>query len=518
MLLIATLFSLLHFAFSECSDVNLLTFELTDSYGDGWNEAYLNVTDNDSSVQLYLYDGAGPSTTVLCVSGTVTIDFVGGDYDDECGYIVKVGGNEILSVAYKYAGPTHTLVDDDGYKLCPAGEYASDGSCESCPVGTFQPDVGQTLSTACQVCPAGTFQPEEGQTSCGACTAGKYSTVGQSSCESCPAGKYDHTTSYTSSPSGLTALRYCASCPAGKYSPEGQTSCGACPAGKSSTVGQAVCYTPIPNAVEGDRSLGIWQAVDTYETQATIDKYGQIEYWDTSLVEVMTHLFEGDGAAAFNGDISKWNTGAVFDMRGMFSGSQFNGDLSKWNTGAVTDMVEMFAGATAFNGDLSKWNVGNVQSTDGMFQGAAAFNGDISKWDVRKVVWMDYMFMHAAVFNSDISKWQPRHFVDIDDRLFWGHGMYSMFKDSGFKRPLCGGWWGFMQDWAVDGGVFYRCCDSEPCRMCEAGEYASAGSCTACPAGKFSRPESLDSSACFALSSVLSKTQLKAAYSTYSTC
>tara|TARA_B110000285_G_C15139383_1_gene629661 strand:- start:4768 stop:5514 length:747 start_codon:yes stop_codon:yes gene_type:complete len=246
-------------------------------------------------------------------------------------------------------------------------------------------------------------------------------------------------------------------CPTGEYSPEGQTSCGACPAGKSSTVGQAVCYTQIPNAVEGGRSLGIWQAVDTYETPATIDKYGQIEYWDTSLVTSMASLFSG---SQFNGDISKWNTGAVLDMGGMFFYSLFNGDISKWNTGAVTNMIDLFTGATAFNSDISKWDVSKV--TD----------------------------------------------------------MLDMFKDSGFKRPLCGGRWGYLaKEWiGEEGGAFYRCCDGESCRMCEAGEYASAGSCTACPSGKFSRPESLDSSACFALSSVLSKTQLKAAYSTYSTC
>ena len=63
---------------------------------------------------------------------------------------------------------------------------------------------------------------------------------------------------------------------------------------------------------------------------------------------------------AFNSDISKWNTGAVTDMRQstflyylncvylfanlffLFSvfrdNTAFNSDISKWNTGAVTDM------------------------------------------------------------------------------------------------------------------------------------------------------------------------------------
>ena len=61
---------------------------------------------------------------------------------------------------------------------------------------------------------------------------------------------------------------------------------------------------------------------------------------------------------AFNGDISKWETGAVTNMAGsklfgcfencffshtfffpaFYGASAFNGDISKWETGAVTDM------------------------------------------------------------------------------------------------------------------------------------------------------------------------------------
>ena len=488
MLLIATLFSLLHFAFSECTD---LTFTLTDSYGDGWNGAYLNVTGVTDSSEAVRFDDGTVSTTVLCVSGTVTIDFVGGVYDHECGYTVSysVGGDvvDVLTVDQGTEKPSYKLVKNGGsyYYLCPTGTYASDhNSCESCPVGKYSNagassctsecptgtyDFGSACESCpagkydhtsytsslsgltalryCASCPAGTSQPLEGQTYCGTCTAGMYSTGGQSSCELCPAGKYDHP-SFTS---------YCGLCTAGRYSPEGQSSCGTCPSGKSSTVGQAACYIPIPNAVEGDRSLGIWQAADSYETQATIAKYGPIEYWDTSRVTSMASLF---------------------------SGSQFNNDISKWNTGAVTSMIGMFVGATAFNSDISKWDTGAVTDMVEMFSGAIAFNSDISKWDVSKVT-----------------------------------DMIDMFKDSGFKRPLCGGRWSYQaMEWMVEGGAFYRCCDFEPCRMCEAGEYASAGSsCTACPAGKFSRPESLDSSDCFALS-LVPKTQLKAAYSTYSTC
>jgi len=46
----------------------------------------------------------------------------------------------------------------------------------------------------------------------------------------------------------------------------------------------------------------------------------------------------------------------------MFNGaSAFNGDISGWNTISVTDMNQMFRDAVAFNGDLSDWNVIKAQ-------------------------------------------------------------------------------------------------------------------------------------------------------------
>ena len=50
-------------------------------------------------------------------------------------------------------------------------------------------------------------------------------------------------------------------------------------------------------------------------------------------------------AAAFNGDVSLWNTSSVRDMSGMFAhANSFNRDLSQWNTGNVQDMFSMFQG------------------------------------------------------------------------------------------------------------------------------------------------------------------------------
>jgi surface protein len=60
------------------------------------------------------------------------------------------------------------------------------------------------------------------------------------------------------------------------------------------------------------RTCGIRQAVDTYTTQATIDKYGPIEDWNTSLVTDMSRVFSGK--SSFNANISAWQVGKVTTM------------------------------------------------------------------------------------------------------------------------------------------------------------------------------------------------------------
>jgi surface protein len=55
------------------------------------------------------------------------------------------------------------------------------------------------------------------------------------------------------------------------------------------------------------------------------------------------------GAAAFNADISGWDTSLVTDMSYMFQiATAFDADISGWDTGLVTNAVDMFSGATAW--------------------------------------------------------------------------------------------------------------------------------------------------------------------------
>ena len=63
----------------------------------------------------------------------------------------------------------------------------------------------------------------------------------------------------------------------------------------------------------------------------------------------------------FNGDISKWDTSNVLNMRIMFYDSVFNGDISAWNTSNVKDMTCMFKGGVLKEENkLPNWYLKNV--------------------------------------------------------------------------------------------------------------------------------------------------------------
>lgn len=83
----------------------LISYTLTDSYGDGWNGNRLHVVDSDTGVTNATLSIISPSGTVD--SGTIPVtegqnirfEWEGGSYADECGYtILGVNGETIVSV------------------------------------------------------------------------------------------------------------------------------------------------------------------------------------------------------------------------------------------------------------------------------------------------------------------------------------------------------------------------------------------------------------------------------------
>ena len=136
-----------------------------------------------------------------------------------------------------------------------------------------------------------------------------------------------------------------------------------------------------------------------------------ISHWDTSGVTDMSFMF--NGAESFNQDIGSWDVSNVMSMESMFSGvgrlfglnMKFNKDIDKWDVSQVTNMVSMFRGTSAFDRDIGGWDVSHVTNMESMFRGARAFNQDIGTWDVSQVTDMESMFRGASKFNQDLSGW-----------------------------------------------------------------------------------------------------------------
>jgi surface protein len=138
----------------------------------------------------------------------------------------------------------------------------------------------------------------------------------------------------------------------------------------------------------------------------------------------------------------------------LFFGKQdFNADISKWDTGKMTTMDGMFYGAWVFNIDLSKWNTGKVTTIQSMFYSAYSFNQNLSLWNVNKVAkpgtldtstrgGMDSMFYQARAFNfktaldaswktKNPDAYQIHHTYNTDDSP-------GMFVDSCSLDTECG--------------------------------------------------------------------------------
>ena len=161
-------------------------------------------------------------------------------------------------------------------------------------------------------------------------------------------------------------------------------------------------------------------------------EFGPIEDWDVSLITDMSKLFCTDGcpsinsgAASFNADISKWDTGKVMFMDYMFQGAEvFNADISKWDTGSATTMNSMFTRAAAFDANIGGWVTAKVVFMDYIFQGAEVFNADISSWDTGRVTTMQSLFRGAAAFDANIGGWNTAS-VTTMNAMFAGASAFN---------------------------------------------------------------------------------------------
>jgi hypothetical protein len=77
-------------------------FELTDSYGDGWNGNYLNVSFSDGTPTQHLTIEQGSSATYIIEIGNgvhVTLGWTLGNWPSECSFVVRYEGGDIICQA-----------------------------------------------------------------------------------------------------------------------------------------------------------------------------------------------------------------------------------------------------------------------------------------------------------------------------------------------------------------------------------------------------------------------------------
>jgi len=200
---------------------------------------------------------------------------------------------------------------------------------------------------------------------------------------------------------------------------------------------------------------------------------GDISKWNTAQVTFMDDMFYN--ANVFNGDVSNWKVHKVRSMKNMFKGAAafsaniftlpkhpatnmeppgsvvtnmegmfmdakaFAGDVSKWDTSKVTNMKNMFNGAAVFTKIFTaKKSTEAVTDTSGMFFKASLFNGDVTNWDMSEVTITMSMFDGASAFNRDVSKWQmPK--LKAAGQMFKGATKFNWVLDT--------------TDWGPDGGT-----------------------------------------------------------------
>ena len=167
-----------------------------------------------------------------------------------------------------------------------------------------------------------------------------------------------------------------------------------------------------------------WTTMKSAFSGASIMVYNATDVPDLSGVASMREMF--NGAASFNGNITKWDTSSVTDMASMFFGAASFDQPLDCDTSSVTDMYGMFAGASSFNGNITKWDTSSVRNMANMFFGATSFDQPLD-WDTSSVTAMFSMFSGGASFNGNITKWDTSSVTD----------MASMFKGAAsFDQPL----------------------------------------------------------------------------------
>ncbi|CAC5408157.1 Fibropellin-3 [Mytilus coruscus] len=129
----------------------------------------------------------------------------------------SVGGAELeedsVTVDENPSCPSGYTVVGDTCVMCGKGTYRNDTtmSCEFCPIGLYQPNVGQSSCTSCQPTKTTLTYGSYSSSDCiDDCPPGQYYDAGTSNCAQCERHHYQH----------MSGQEFCYPCPLGKKTSE----------------------------------------------------------------------------------------------------------------------------------------------------------------------------------------------------------------------------------------------------------------------------------------------------------
>jgi len=135
------------------------------------------------------------------------------------------------------------------------------------------------------------------------------------------------------------------------------------------------------------------------------DKYHYHPKDKKELRELLKKLIKERGN---NADLNDIDTSNIDDMSYLFNGnllSIVNPDVSKWNVSNVKSMVCMFGDCIQFNNDLGDWDVSNVEEMKYMFDCCKNFEGKgLEKWNPKNLKNTYYMFRETKVSDELLNK------------------------------------------------------------------------------------------------------------------
>lgn len=138
-------------------------------------------------------------------------------------------------------------------------------------------------------------------------------------------------------------------------------------------------------------------------------EFDLLEESDFTNVTELNHLF--NGCKYFNQDLDWMKIPNVTTIAYMFGNCQSMLGNVNFETPKVTNMQNCFeelnsGSAAAWNMDLSNWDTSNVKNMMYMFRGRPGFNHtSVTTWDTSNVTQMDGMFADCAIFDQDLTGW-----------------------------------------------------------------------------------------------------------------